>query len=353
MGSSVAARILIHEWVTGGGLAGEPCPASWAAEGRAMRRAIAADFAALPGAGSHVVVTLDARWADDPGPWAIVPIDPGSFPGRLLELAREADYTVLIAPETMGILAGLTRDLDRAGARLLGSSPGAVDLAGDKARLAEWFETRGIATPRTRTIVPAEGLPEDLAYPAVLKPIDGAGSIDTFYLGGPERLPEAARRMPRALLQEYYPGVPMSATFVADGLSSAGLIALGRQNVKIEEGRFRYLGGILPVRCPRAEPILRPAIGAVPGLRGIVGVDFLWDPARSEAVVLEINPRPTTSIVGLTRLLPPGCLARAWLEACGRQQTSSNWPIERLAKSLDANQPIEFDVAGNSWPAVT
>ena len=42
-------NILIHEWVTGGGLAGSCLTASWAAEGRAMRRSIAADFAALAG----------------------------------------------------------------------------------------------------------------------------------------------------------------------------------------------------------------------------------------------------------------------------------------------------------------
>src|SRR4051812_109132 len=91
MGSSVPPTILIHEWVTGGGLAGEPCPESWAAEGRAMRRAIAADFAALPGASARVVVTLDTRWAEEPGPWSIVPISPGELPVLLLELAREAD----------------------------------------------------------------------------------------------------------------------------------------------------------------------------------------------------------------------------------------------------------------------
>ena len=32
--------VLVHEWVTGGGLAGMPLPASWVREGGAMRRAI-------------------------------------------------------------------------------------------------------------------------------------------------------------------------------------------------------------------------------------------------------------------------------------------------------------------------
>ena len=37
--------------------------------------------------------------------------------------------------------------------------------------------------------------------------------------------------------------------------------------------------------------------------------------AREHATILEINPRPTTSYVGLSRLLPPGRLAAAWLGA--------------------------------------
>jgi predicted ATP-grasp superfamily ATP-dependent carboligase len=353
MGSSIGPRILIHEWVTGGGLAGEPCPESWAAEGRAMRRAIAADFARLPGTGSRVVVTLDARRAEDPGPWAIVPIVQGSYPGCLFDLAREADYTLLIAPETMGILAGLTRDLERAGARLLGSSPEAVELTGDKARLADWLEAHDIATPRTRTVVPADGLPEGFAYPAVLKPVDGAGSIDTFFVADFTRLPEAARRLPSALLQTFHPGVSMSASFLVYGRSAVALIGTGRQAVDIAEGRFRYLGGVLPIPCPEAEPILRRAIGSVPGLRGFVGVDFLWDPARCEAVVLEINPRPTTSIVGLTRLLPPGWLARAWLQACVDSQPARDRPPELQAEVLRAKTPIAFDAAGNTRAAVS
>jgi predicted ATP-grasp superfamily ATP-dependent carboligase len=45
-----------------------------------------------------------------------------------------------------------------------------------------------------------------------------------------------------------------------------------------------------------------------------VGVDYLWDDATGLATVLEINPRPTTSYVGLARWLSPGTLARAWLD---------------------------------------
>ena len=66
--------ILVYEWVTGGGLAGSPLPGSWAAEGRAMRRAIAADFASFfgplelvkPGIGDGR--TVRPGWAKAPVP---------------------------------------------------------------------------------------------------------------------------------------------------------------------------------------------------------------------------------------------------------------------------------------------
>jgi tyramine---L-glutamate ligase len=346
MGSSVPLTILVHEWVTGGGLAGSQCPESWAAEGRAMRRAIAADFAALRGTGSRVIVTLDARWPDDPGPWTIVRIAPGESPGRLLELARAADYTVLIAPETTGILAGLTRAFNREGVRSLGSSPESIELTGNKPRLGELLLSCGIATPACRTIVPCEGLPEDFHYPAVLKPVDGAGSVDTFYLADALSLPEAARAIPTGLLQPFQPGIPMSASFLIGEQGTARLIGIGRQRIVIEDGRFHYLGGVLPVPCPQAEPLLRQAVEAIPGLRGFVGVDFLWDPSRCQAVVLEINPRATTSYVGLCRLLPPGWLARAWMVCCGAPTSPFDPPTD-LADVVHAQQPITFDASGN------
>src|SRR3954451_14766020 len=106
-------RVLIHEFVTGGGLAGAPLPASWAAEGGAMRRALAADCAALPGI--RVVVMLDDRLPDEPGPWSIVRVGPGREEATFARLAAEADYTALIAPEAVGLLTTWARGADRVG----------------------------------------------------------------------------------------------------------------------------------------------------------------------------------------------------------------------------------------------
>ena len=73
------------------------------------------------------------------------------------------------------------------------------------------------------------------------------------------------------------------------------------------EGRFQYRGGSLPLAPPltlRAQHLARRAVEAVPGLRGYVGVDLLLGEAGdgSQDWAVEINPRLTTSYVGLRAL---------------------------------------------------
>jgi predicted ATP-grasp superfamily ATP-dependent carboligase len=342
---ATSLTVLVHEWVTGGGLAGSPLPASWAAEGRAMRRAIAGEFAALTEPPVRVLMTLDARLPDEPGPWLIARIAEADHIRQLCKLARAADFTVLIAPETSGILAGLTRALHQVGARSLGSPAEAVELAGDKLRLAARLIALGIDTPPVQRLIPGSGLPADADFPAVLKPVDGAGSVDTFYLADAQSLPETARAMPLALLQRFVPGIPMSASFLVDDGGQAWFIGMGIQRMAICDGRFVYQGGTLPVSRRRALPQILPAIRAVPGLRGFAGVDFIWDAENEHATILEINPRPTTSCVGLCRLLPPGYLARAWLDAC-EPLTGDVELLGDLFRIVDGQERVSFDASG-------
>jgi predicted ATP-grasp superfamily ATP-dependent carboligase len=153
----IRMRVLVHEFVTGGGLAGREIPASWAAEGHAMRRALAGDFAAIEGA--SVVMTLDPRFPDEPGPWEVVRIGPGEEPSGFARLAAGCDYTLCVAPETGGILEGRARMIEAAGGRSLGCSADAVSLCGDKRRFGEHLRARGIPSPFSVRVVPRDGLP--------------------------------------------------------------------------------------------------------------------------------------------------------------------------------------------------
>jgi len=309
-----------------------------------MRRALAAEFASL----ARVIVTLDPRLPPDAGDWESVAVDSTD---QLEALAGRADFTLLIAPESSGVLEALTRRLDRAGCRLLGSKADAVALTADKAALGERFTDRGVPTPRSRVLEPGEALPDDAPYPAVVKPLDGAGTLDTFRVEGPAdscRLPPAQGRR---LVQEFIPGVAMSATFLVRDDGRSRLVAIGEQRMELRDGRFSYLGGTVAVSCPEAAPIVSRAVQSVDGLRGLVGVDFIWDAARRLATVLEINPRPTTSCVGILRHLPPGELAGAWLDETSR---ADEWDaaIDRIAGRIAIAGPVAFDASGTTWRPV-
>jgi tyramine---L-glutamate ligase len=307
-----------------------------------MRRTLAAQFAAVDGL--RVIATLDERLCEPSAVWCNVKVGPGEELSTLSRLAAEARWTLIIAPETGTILQNRTEAVERAGARLLGSNPDAIALAADKGRTGLHLEARGIPAPASLVVEPAAGLPADAPYPAVLKPIDGAGAMNTFFVAGPGDLPPAARAMGEALLQPFLPGAPMSASFLVDVGGRPWLLGVGRQRIVCRGGAFGYRGGILPVPPPPGFEVVEAAVASVPGLRGFVGVDFIWEESGGCVWVLEVNPRPTTSCVGLCALLPPGLLARGWLEAMeGRTDGLLRWLAPRVASA----PPVCFDASGN------
>lgn len=295
-------------------------PPSWLAEGSAMRRAIAGDFVS---AGARVVMTLDDRLVDEPGPWEVVRIGRDRVSESIVQFAGSVDLNILIAPETGGTLGDLARLVTKGGGKSMGCTPDAIDLATDKLRLSEHLVLAGVPTPPVRAVRPKSGLPRDFAYPAVLKPIDGAGSLDTLLVEHADDCIIASFPHEWGLLQAFVAGEPRSATFLGrPGLPSL-IVGAARQQIRFDRGRFSYEGGtILPEVIPTDHPS-RLAAESLPGLRGLFGVDFIHDPLTGRAQVLEINPRPTTSCVGLIATLGPGRLASAWLA------TDPVPPIER------------------------
>ena len=84
------------------------------------------------------------------------------------------------------------------------------------------------------------------------------------------------------------------------------------------DGSFRYSGGGLPIApqfAVRAERLGRQALDGITGLLGYVGVDVILgaDADGRDDVAIEINPRLTTSYVGLRAHLD-GNLAGLMLE---------------------------------------
>jgi predicted ATP-grasp superfamily ATP-dependent carboligase len=110
-----------------------------------------------------------------------------------------------------------------------------------------------------------------------------------------------------AIWQPFIRGQALSVGVLMPGASGKPAEALPVcVQVLSQDGRFHYQGGRVPAQCERAAEVQRVATEAcqkVPGLRGYVGVDLILpdDPA-APPVVVEINPRLTTSYLGYQTL---------------------------------------------------
>lgn len=303
-----------------------------------MVRALAADLVRIEGC--TVSALRDMRILDLGLPGAAV-IDVHSASQHREEfgrLAATADGTIVIAPEFDDILRRAARRVLECDGRLFSPSPKFILIAGEKHCTAGYFEKAGVPVPAARLLEPEEKLPPDFTYPAVLKPLDGAGSQDVQLVTGPHDTPLPYAWLRR--LEPYCPGMPASVAVLC---GPSGRIALPPcQQVISEDGRLRYLGGRLPLAVGLAERATDLALRSLDALpyspHGYVGIDMILghDPAGGEDRVLEINPRLTTSYVGL-RAAAKENLAEAMIAVCGGESPSPEYH----------GRGLEFDAEGN------
>jgi predicted ATP-grasp superfamily ATP-dependent carboligase len=335
-------HVFLYEWITGGGLAEQPSPlpAALLAEGSAMISALAADFAAL--AGTRVTVLRDMRLVDLCFPGCnVVEIESTPHLGEEFDRhAAAADRTMVVAPEFDGILRDTLSRLAAAGGRSLNSPEEFVAIASDKHRTAERLAAAGVPVPHGRVLdADEEKMPADFDYPAVLKPVDGAGSQHTVLVHGAGDEPEPYP-WPRRL-EKFCPGRAASVAALG-GPGRRTMLPPCWQRLS-EDGRFAYHGGAI-IRetslSARATALASQALDAMPPARGYVGVDLVLgaDPDGRDDVVIEINPRLTTSYVGLRAAVWQN-LAEAMLHVADG----------RVVELTCKDAPLEFSAAGAVW----
>ena len=244
-------HVFVYEWATGGGLVEEPgpVPASLLREGTAMIGALAADLLRIQDC--RVTALRDPRVLQLalPGCELVDVISRSSHWDEFERLAGAADATILIAPELDGILLKASRVVVASGGRLMSPSPQFIRIAADKQRTCETLAARGVPVPAGRTLEPDDPLPADFVYPAVIKPVEGAGSQDTYIVSGPNDAPPAYAWSRR--LERYAPGLPASVAMLCGPGGRLPLLAC-KQRIS-EDGRLRYLGGELPLAAGLAE----------------------------------------------------------------------------------------------------
>ncbi len=282
-----------------------------------MRNALATDLAA--GGMAEVLILRDRRFGPNP-PAACKAWHCDDWPSErdaFQAAARWAEATAIIAPEFAGILAARHDWAAAVGAVVLGASRSLVELAADKQRTAEHLAKRGVRVPQGRLLAAGDPLPRDFTYPAVLKPVDGAGSLDVRWLTGPDDLvvlPPTGRAW---RLERFCPGLAASVALLCGPagvtalpgcrqlLGDAGPTDFGPRSCGVPS--FAYRGGLVPLAPPldeRARHLARQAAATLEGACGWLGIDLVLgdDPGGGNDTVIEINPRLTTSYLGLRAL---------------------------------------------------
>lgn len=311
------ARVFVYEHLTA--TTGNPDPAeSLSREGRAMRDAVAADFRAVPGV---TVVEFPAVNSDDRA-------------SEFERSVRSCDFALIVAPEFDAILETLVRRVEGLGVPLLGPSSEAVRLTADKLALFRHWKDRGIPTPETA--LTSEWPVGNRSV--VIKPRYGCGSMGI-------RVDSRIRPTdnPADLAQSFVPGVAASVSFLI-GPNGPVPLAPVFQHVS-RTSNFRYTGGELPLPpalADRAGTLAGRAVEGVPGLRGYVGVDLVLGEDGSRDAAIELNPRLTTSYVGLRRLAESN-LAELWLDVVrGSRPGPVRWKPGRVRFTPDGI--VEYSV---------
>ncbi len=247
-------------------------------------------------------------------------------------LAQQADSTLVVAPEFDDLLLTRARLVEEVGGQLLGSTPEGISQTADKLALAQLWKDHQIRTPNTSLLHKPQDERWAIRFLAVLKPRFGAGSQLTYRLheldtSQKTNIHEAQTRGMEFVVQPYVSGLASSVAFLI-GPNGPVPLSPARQLIS-DDGNFTYLGGEIPLPQKfrqRAISLAQRAVECVSGLRGYVGVDLILGEADdgSQDFAIEINPRLTTSYIGLRQLAETN-LAEAMLNVVQGANISLSW----------------------------
>jgi tyramine---L-glutamate ligase len=239
------------------------------------------------------------------------------------DLIKTCDAVLVIAPETDGILhkfAQLTNDLGKV---WLGCSLDAIEICGDKLKTYEFLHANHVPVP---TFTLDTFLAYEKKYPNslfahnaryVAKPRFGAGCEDTQVFSDMEKLTQFMQqnRIKSHIIQTFIEGEHASLVMLCKN-GQAWLLSANQQLIGENGGQLNFKGVVVNGFAQHHAVFNRIATHLaewLPGLNCLVGVDIVFN--EKMASIIEINPRLTTSYVGLAKSIgqnPAKLLLDCW-----------------------------------------
>jgi len=299
-------KILVFEYITGGGFNKQNLPDALLAEGCLMLQALLDDLRRYAQLGHEleVMVMLDERvktLINVSGMQVVFIAPEQNASNEFTRLAQHCDASWPIAPEFDGLLQGLCQTVTDLNKLLLSSPAQAVAITGDKWLCYQHLKQHHIATVPTRLFTDIDQYEGDSST-WVVKPLDGVGCIDSYILSDREDFMAMQTRSGRYIIQPQLAGQTTSLSCLFKQ-GRGWLLCANQQQFTISKQQY-HLAGLVVNHSDdvAAYSILVDAIAqALPALWGYVGIDLIETPEQTW--VLEINPRLTTSYVGINEAL--------------------------------------------------
>lgn len=270
-------KILVAEYASAVGLGG-----TCELEGRAMLSTLAGSFER---AGHDVVYPTSGPVIEAGKPLFLQ--RPEDFERAIG--STKADAGLVIAPD--GMQPHFLQILEENTVNL-GNSPAAARLCADKLLCTARLKESGVPVA---DIVPGPEPCEKGCHRYVIKPRTGCGSEGV-------RVTSSARAPEGFIATRYVEGLHLSASFIVGREDEFLPLTINRQLIDFQGDGMAYNGSQVPYNTPRAAEIwdaARKAAAAL-GLRGYAGIDFVvGDLPRA----VDVNARPTTSIIGIVRVM--------------------------------------------------
>jgi len=315
-------KILVFEYITGGGFNKQELPDSLASEGRLMLQALLDNLHSCAGNRNDIAVSvmLDSRVngsINTTGFDTVIIKPEQNSHEEFTRLVQLCDAVWPIAPEFDGILQTLCQMVESLGKKLLTSPAGAVAVTGNKYKTYQHLKQHHIATVPTQMFTGEmwddQYLAQDLmgissanpnckAAQWLVKPVDGAGCADSYLLADRNDFEQMHSRKGQYIIQPHIQGKKTSLSCLfKEGVG--WLLCVNLQQFEIINQQYQLSKIIvnhdsnLSVYQALVEKIAR----ALPELWGYVGIDLIE--TQEQVLVLEINPRLTTSFVGIDAAL--------------------------------------------------
>ncbi|NVM27782.1 MAG: ATP-grasp domain-containing protein [Candidatus Helarchaeota archaeon] len=281
-----------------------------------MLNAVVEDFR---GVGEEIITTLDSRLKAFQGhiqAHKTVEISDGTFDAKFDSILADSDAALLIAPESENVLYELAKRVEKAGRLLLGPSSEAIKIATDKAETHKKAIDAHVLVPSAIRVALSEKIElidkicRQIGYPVVFKPIDGVGGGGICIVATQRDIEAGIQTVKKETqletfqVQKFISGLDVSVSAIISQ-KEVHPISLNAQLVKLTPpgGQSEYRGGYLPISHALMEETFensKKVLQHIEGFRGYTGLDFVFSYAP---FLIEINPRITTSYLGLREII--------------------------------------------------